>query len=493
MRHETRDERGVSRERSNRSESHVSNLTSDVSFHMSPDDFRRYGYEVIDWVADYLDTVDDRPITPAVEPGEIRAMLPATAPEQPEPFDAILRDLDEIVMPGITHWQSPGWFAYFPANTSPPSILGELVSAGLGVQGMLWSTSPAATEVEEVVADWLVDMLGLPESWKTTGPGGGVIQMSASDSTHMALVVARDRVSGDPGKMVVYASEQAHSSIEKGARVAGYGHVRLVAVDDRYAMRPDALEVAIETDVMAGLTPAAVVSAVGTTGTTAVDPVRAIGEVARFHGLWHHVDAAYAGTAMTCPEFRHHQDGLELVDSYTFNPHKWMFTNFDCSLFYVADRKPLIQALSILPPYLRNEASESGEVIDYRDWHVPLGRRFRALKLWFVLRSYGVEGIRHHVREHVALAAALADRVEAHPSLELIAPTEFGLVSFLHVDGNEVTDALTDAINESGWAYVTPSTIDGRRFIRVSIGQTNTTEEHVDRLWALIQQVASSK
>ena len=460
---------------------------------MSPDDFRRYGYEVIDWVADYLDTVDDRPITPAVEPGEIRAMLPATAPEQPEPFDAILRDLDEIVMPGITHWQSPGWCAYFPANTSPPSILGELVSAGLGVQGMLWSTSPAATEVEEVVADWLVDMLGLPESWKTTGPGGGVIQMSASDSTHMALVVARDRVSGDPGKMVVYASEQAHSSIEKGARVAGYGHVRLVAVDDRYAMHPDALEVAIETDVMAGLTPAAVVSAVGTTGTTAVDPVRAIGEVARFHGLWHHVDAAYAGTAMTCPEFRHHQDGLELVDSYTFNPHKWMFTNFDCSLFYVADRKPLIQALSILPPYLRTEDSESGEVIDYRDWHVPLGRRFRALKLWFVLRSYGVEGIRHHVREHVALAAALADRVEAHPSLELIAPTEFGLVSFLHVDGNEVTDALTDAINESGWAYVTPSTIDGRRFIRVSIGQTNTTEEHVDRLWALIQQVASSK
>ena len=489
MRHETRDERGVSRERSNRSESHVSNLTSDVSFHMSPDDFRRYGYEVIDWVADYLDTVDDRPITPAVEPGEIRAMLPATAPEQPEPFDAILRDLDEIVMPGITHWQSPGWFAYFPANTSPPSILGELVSAGLGVQGMLWSTSPAATEVEEMVADWLVDMLGLPESWKTTGPGGGVIQMSASDSTHMALVVARDRVSGDPGKMVVYASEQAHSSIEKGARIAGYGHVRLVAVDDRYAMRPDALEVAIEADVMAGLTPAAVVSAVGTTGTTAVDPVRAIGEVARFHGLWHHVDAAYAGTAMTCPEFRHHQDGLELVDSYTFNPHKWMFTNFDCSLFYVADRKPLIQALSILPPYLRNEASGFGEVIDYRDWHVPLGRRFRALKLWFVLRSYGVEGIRHHVRKHVALAAALADRVEAHPSLELIAPTEFGLVSFLHVDGNEVTDALTDAINESGWAYVTPSTIDGRRFIRVSIGQTNTTEEHVGRLWALIQQV----
>ncbi|MEA2024457.1 MAG: pyridoxal-dependent decarboxylase [Actinomycetota bacterium] len=457
---------------------------------MSTDDFRRYGYEVIDWIADYLDSVDDRPIISEVKPGQIRAMLPDAAPEQPEPFDAVLRDLDEIVMPGITHWQSPGWFAYFPANTSPPSILGELVAAGLGVQGMLWSTSPAATEVEEVVADWLVDLLGLPESWKTTGPGGGVIQMSASDSTHTALVVARDRSSGDPGKMVVYASEQAHSSIEKGSRVAGYGHVRLVPVDGRYAMQADALQGAIEEDIAAGLNPVAVVSAVGTTGTTAVDPVRAIGEIARSHDLWHHVDAAYAGTAMTCPEFRHHQEGLELADSYTFNPHKWMFTNFDCSLFYVADRRPLIEALSILPPYLRDEASESGEVIDYRDWHVPLGRRFRALKLWFVLRSYGAEGIRHHVREHVALAASLAERVENHPTLEMIAPTPFGLVSFRHIDGDEATDALADAINGSGWAYVTPSTIDGRRFVRVSIGQTNTTKEHVDRLWGLIERVA---
>ena len=462
-------------------------------YHMSSDDFRRYGYEVIDWVADYLDSVEDRPITPAIEPGEIRSMLPDAAPEQPEPFDAILRDLDEIVMPGITHWQSPGWFAYFPANTSPPSILGELVTAGLGVQGMLWSTSPAATEIEEVVANWLVDMLGLPESWKTTGPGGGVIQMSASDSTHTALVVARERSSGDPGKMVAYASEQAHSSIEKGARVAGYGHMRLVAVDDRFAMRADALEAAMEADVAAGLIPVAVVSAVGTTATTAVDPIRAIGEIALFHGLWHHVDAAYAGTAMTCPELRHYQDGLELADSYTFNPHKWMFTNFDCSLFYVADRGPLIETLSILPPYLRNKASESGEVIDYRDWHVPLGRRFRALKLWFVLRSYGVEGIRHHVREHLSLAADLAERIESNPRLELIAPTPFGLVSFRHTEGNQATDALAEAINGTGWAYVTPSTIEGRTFIRVSIGQTNTTAEHVDRLWELIEEVVSGE
>ncbi len=457
------------------------------SYHMSPEDFRRYGHELVEWVANYMETVSERPVISTVEPGSIRAKLPAAAPEQPETFDAVLRDLDEIVMPGITHWQSPGWFGYFPANTSPPSILGELVSAGLGVQGMLWATSPAATEVEEVVADWLVDLLELPVGWKTTGPGGGVIQMSASDSTHTALVVARERADGEIGRMVAYASEQAHSSIEKGARVAGFGHTRFIPVDEEFAMQPDALKCAIESDLADGFVPAVVVSAVGTTGTTAVDPVRAIGEITRLYGLWHHVDAAYAGTAMICPEFRHHQDGLELVDSYTFNPHKWMFTNFDCSLFYVADRVPLLEALSILPPYLLNTATESGQVIDYRDWHVPLGRRFRALKLWFVLRSYGAEGLRHHVREHVALAVELAGRIEQHSRLELVAPAPFGLVSFRHVDGDAATDGLAEEINNSGWAYVTPSKLDGRSFIRVSIGQTNTTAEHVDRLWEMIE------
>jgi len=460
------------------------------SYHMSPEEFRRYGHDIVEWVANYMETVSERPVVSTVAPGDIRAKLPAAAPEEPEPFDAVMRDLDDVVMPGITHWQSPGWFGYFPANSSPPSILGELVSAGLGVQGMLWATSPAATEIEEVVADWLVDLLGLPEGWKTTGPGGGVIQMSASDSTHTALVVARERAGGDIGRMVAYASEQAHSSIEKGARVAGFGHTRFIPVDEHFAVRPDAFEAAVEADLATGLIPVVVVSAVGTTGTTAIDPIRAIGEIARFHRLWHHVDAAYAGTAMICPEFRHHQDGLELVDSYTFNPHKWMFTNFDCSLFYVADRTPLLEAMSILPPYLLNKATESGQVIDYRDWHVPLGRRFRALKLWFVLRSYGAEGLRHHVREHVALAEELADRIEQHPRLDLVAPTPFGLVSFRHVDGDEATDALAEKINNSGWAYVTPSKLDGKSFIRVSIGQTNTTAEHVDRLWTLVETAA---
>lgn len=465
------------------------------SYHLSVDEFRTQGHAVIDWLADYLATVEQRPVLAQVAPGEIRARLPERAPEQPESLAAILRDLEDIILPGITHWQSPGWFAFFPANSSPPAVLGELVAAGLGVQGMLWSTSPACTELESHVLDWLVDLTGAPRSWKTSvGPGGGVLQMSASDSTHTALVVAREeakRRGVTAADLVVYASNQAHSSIEKGARVAGYEHLRLIDVDEHLALRPAALAAEVRDDLVGGLTPAIVVSTVGTTGTTAVDPVRAVGEIAREHGLWHHVDAAYAGTAMLCPELRHHQDGLELVDSYTWNPHKWMFTNFDCSVYWVADRRPLIESMSITPAYLRNAASDSGEVIDYRDWHVPLGRRFRALKLWFVLRSYGAEGLRHHVREHLRLARELTDRVEADPRLELVAPTTFAMVSFRHRDGDAATTALAAAVNGSGHSAVTPSKLpDGRAFIRVSIGQTRTEARHVDRLWQLIDGAA---
>ena len=434
-------------------------------YHMSPEDFRRHGHSVVDWIADYLAEVEDLPITPDVEPGDIRAMLPATAPEQPEPFEAILADLDRVVMPGVVHWQSPGWFGYFPANSSGPGILGDLISTGLGQQGMLWSTSPACTEIETVVLDWLVDLLGLPVTWRTDGPGGGVIQMSASDSTHTALVVARHRAeaTADPADLVAYASAQAHFSIEKGARIAGYRHLRLVDVDSTYAMDPVELRRAVETDVGAGLVPAFVCSTVGTTGTTAVDPVRRVADVAGDHRMWHHVDAAYAGTAMILPELRHHQDGVDLVDSYTFNPHKWMFTNFDCSVLWVADRRPLLDALSIRSPIMRNRATDTAGVIDYRNWHVPLGRRFRALKLWFVLRSYGAEGIRHHVRRHLELAGDLSDRVDSDPRLVLVAPTLFGLVSFRHVDGDEATAVVAAAVNGSGRYHVTSSQLDGRR------------------------------
>ncbi len=461
-------------------------------YHMTPEDFRLKGYAVIDWLADYMETVADADIMPKVAPGAIGARIPAAAPEGPEPFEHIMSDLDEVVRPGLVHWQSPGWFAYFPANTSPPSILGDLVSSGLGQQGMLWSTSPACTEIENAVVDWMVDLLGLPSGWKTSGPGGGVIQMTASDSTHTALVVARNQQAARSPieRMVVYTSAQAHSSVEKGARIVGVPHTRLIPVDDQLAMRPEALAAAIANDLEAGYHPILVASTVGTTGTSAVDPLDSIGVVAREHGLWHHVDAAYAGSAMICPEFRIHQPGLDMVDSYTTNPHKWMFTNFDCSLFYVADRTSLIETMSIMPPYLRNPASDEGHVIDYRDWHVPLGRRFRALKLWFVLRSYGAEGIRHHIRHHVQLAKELEKRLSADDRFELVAPVPFALVTFRLTAGNDATDAVVDTINASGHSYVTPSKLGDMSIIRVSVGQTTTDREHVNRLWQVIDGAA---
>ena len=324
------------------------------------------------------------------------------------------------------------------------------------------------------------------------GPGGGVIQMSASDATHTMLVVARhqqqDRARSED--MVVYVSNQAHFSIQKGCTVAGIGHCRLIDVDEAYAMDPSALEAAIQADLAAGLLPIAVVTAVGATGTTAIDPLEAVSAIAEEHGLWHHVDAAYAGTAMLCEEFRVHQPGLDRVDSYTFNPHKWMMVNFDCNVLWVADRTPLLDTLSILPPIMRNAATDAGAVVDYRDWHVPLGRRFRALKLWWVVRSYGAEGLRAFVREHVRLADDFAARIDADDRFALFAPHPFGLVCFTHVDGNEATRTLATAINASGKAAVTPSELDGTAFIRVSIGQTYQTERHVDALWDLVDSFA---
>jgi len=454
---------------------------SDESFHMDPDEFRRHGHAVVDWIADYMERVGELPVTPDVAPGEIAARLPAQAPEEPEDFAAILRDLDEIVLPGITHWQSPGWFAYFPANTSGPSILAELAAAGLGVQGMLWATSPACTEIELRVVDWLVELLGLPRHFThADGPGGGSIQMSASDATHLVHVVARGR--GD----VAYCSDQAHASVARGARIAGLEVRKLATTPHAYALDPGVLRRAVLEDLDRGLRPAIVTSAIGTTGTGAVDPIDAIADVAQEHGLWHHVDAAWAGSAMVLAEQRVHQRGVERVDSYTFNPHKWLFTNFDCNVLWWADRAPLLDTLSDTPPYLRNAASDSGAVTDLRDWQVPLGRRFRALKLWWVLRSYGARGLRHHVAEHIALATDLAARVDGHPALAHVAPRSFALVSFRHVDGNAATDALAAAINATGHSQVTASALGDTRFIRVSIGQTHTTAVHVDRLWDTI-------
>jgi aromatic-L-amino-acid decarboxylase len=453
---------------------------------VTPDEFRRHGHAVVDWVARYMAEVGEYPVVSQVEPGAVRARLPAHPPEEPEPFERILADLDEVILPGITHWQSPSFFAYFPANASGPAILGDLVSAGLGVQGMLWATSPACTELETHVLDWLAELLGLPETFA----GNGVIQDTASSAILCALLAARERAAD--GALTVYTSTQAHSAVEKAVRIAGLGtdRLRLVDVDDAYAMRPDALERRIAEDRAAGATPCLVVATVGTTSSTAVDPVPAIGKICRRERVWLHIDAAYAGSAAVCPEMRWIHDGLDLADSYCMNPHKWLLTNFDCSAFYVADRAALLGALSILPEFLRNAASASGAVVDYRDWQVPLGRRFRALKLWFVLRAYGAEGLRRHVRHHIALAREFASWVAADDRFEVVAPHPFGLVCFRALAGDAVSEGVVERVNASGRAYLSHTRLDGRYTIRLAIGAPATGREHVAAAWDAIRDAA---
>ncbi|MFQ5616566.1 MAG: aminotransferase class V-fold PLP-dependent enzyme [Anaerolineales bacterium] len=473
--------------------------------HLTPTQFRQYGHQVIDWIAGYYERLEEFPVLSQVAPGKIRANLPDTPPEQGEPFPAILADVERVLLPGITHWQSPNFFAYFPANTSGPAILGDLLSAGLGVQGMIWATSPACTELETHVLDWLTDMLALPKKFKSAESGGGVLQDTASSASLCALLAARERATNfasnehgcggtsSGGTLVAYTSTQAHSSIEKAMGVAGMGraNLRLIPVDEDFAMRPEALARQIAADRDAGRVPCFVSATVGTTSSNAIDPLPEIGRICREAGLWLHVDAAMSGTAALCPEFRYIHAGLEYADSYTFNPHKWMFTNFDCNVFYVADRAALINTLSILPEYLRNQATESGAVIDYRDWHIPLGRRFRALKLWFVIRHYGVEGLRHHVREHVRLAQQFAGWVREHPDFELAAPVPLNLVCFRHTGGEAVNRALMESLNRSGNLYLTHTALNGEFTLRMSIGGTNTEARHIEQAWVRIRETAA--
>jgi aromatic-L-amino-acid decarboxylase len=470
-------------------------MSGSDSFLVNPEYLRRHGHEIVDWVSGYLTRLESYPVLATTVPGEIAAMLPRSAPEEPEPFEAVLADLDRIVLPGTTHWQSPGFFGFFPASASPPAILGELVTAGLGVNGMVWATSPACTELETVVLDWLVELLGLPVRFRSETPGGGVIQDSASSATLCALLAARDRAihrGAALGDLCVYTSVEAHSSVPKGARVAGFPieRLRLIAVDETFAMDLAALESAIRTDREAGLVPCCVVATAGTTSSMAFDPIRAIGELCRDEQAWLHVDAAMAGSAAVCPELRTQHDGLELADRDAFNQHKWRLTDFDCDCFYVADRASLIDALSITPEYLRNDASESGAVIDYRDWQVPLGRRFRALKLWFVLRAYGGEGLRRHVREHVRLSSWFTEHVAADARFELCAPPVLNLTCFRHVGGDEVSERLLNDLNATGRVFLSHTRLAGRYVIRCCIGGTWTTERHVEMLWRLIDELA---
>jgi aromatic-L-amino-acid/L-tryptophan decarboxylase len=467
-----------------------------MSLHMPSEEFRRHGHAMIDWIADYLDGIEQYPVLAQVQPGEVRAQLPAHPPHTGEPFEAMMADVERIILPGITHWQSPSFFAFFPANTSGPAILGELLSAGLGVQGMIWATSPACTEVETHVLDWVVEMLGLPDRFRSTGLGGGVIQDSASSAALCALLAGRERASafasnraGCDGRLIAYTSNQAHSSIEKAAKIAGIGseQLRLIGVDAAFGMNPAELEQRILADKAAGLIPCFVSATIGTTSSGAVDPLPEIGRICQEHGIWLHVDAAWAGTAALCPEFRGMQIGLELADSYCFNPHKWMFTNFDCTCFYVADRKALIDTLSILPEYLKNAATASGAVIDYRDWQVSLGRRFRALKLWFVIRHYGVEGLQSLIRQHVALAEQFVAWVRADARFELAAPPRLSLICLRLKNDDAGTQQLLERLNAAGEVYLTGTKLAGQYAIRVNIGQTHTELRHVQGLWEALK------
>lgn len=476
-------------------------MTDTKNFHMTPEEFRQHGHAVVDWIADYYSKIESFPVLSGLQPGQVRATLPANPPAKGEAFDTILADVEKLILPGVSHWQSPNFFAYFPCNASGPAILGDLLSSGLGVQGMLWATSPACTELETHVLDWLIQMMGLPEKFLSTSTGGGVIQDTASSASLCALLAGRERATnyasnakGCDGKLVAYCSTQTHSSVEKAAKIAGLGaeNLRAIAVDDTFAMRADVLARQIAQDKAAGLLPCFVCATVGTTSSNAIDPVPEIARICREHGIWLHVDAAMSGTAALCPELRHIHQGLESADSYCFNPHKWMFTNFDCDCFYVADRKALIQTLSVLPEYLRNQATESGAVIDYRDWQIPLGRRFRALKLWFVIRHYGAEGLQHHVRQHVALAQQLAEWVMEDSRFELAAPAPLNLVCFRLKGGDRANQALLDRLNRSGHLYLTHTKLNDRFTLRLCVGQTNTQARHVERAWRRIQEEAGA-
>lgn len=477
---------------------------------MTPEEFRRHGHAIVDWIADYRARVAERPVMAQTVPGEIKARLPQSPPDQPEPFERLLEDLDTVVAPGLSHWQHPQFFGYFPCNGTLASVLGDYVSTGLGVLGLAWQSSPALTEVEEVATDWLRQMVGLGDDWQ------GVIQDTASTSTLLALISARERATGyglargglqaEPHALVVYTSEYSHSSVDKAALLAGFGreNIRHIACDASYAMRADALAAAIADDRAAGRVPCAVVATTGTTTTTALDPVRAIAEVLRgqasdenVRGLtpapvWLHVDAAMAGSAMVLPECRWMWDGVEAADSVVLNPHKWLGAAFDCSVYYVKDAEHLVRVMSTNPSYLQSAAD--GRVKNYRDWGIPLGRRFRALKLWFLIREQGVSGLQARLRRDLENARWLADQVAAAPGWRLLAPVPLQTLCVRHEPPGLPAEALDrhtqawcDRLNRSGQVYLTPATLDGRWMVRVSVGAEQTERPHVERLWAAMQ------
>jgi aromatic-L-amino-acid/L-tryptophan decarboxylase len=465
-----------------------------------PETFRAEALAFVDWASRYLTQVEQYPVRAQVAPGEFRAQLPSAPPLEAESADRIIEDLDRLVVPALTHWQSPNFFGYFPANHSTPSIMAELVSATLGVQGMLWITSPACTELETHMLDWLVDLCELPANFKSSGAGGGVLQDSASSGLLCALLAARERTTngasnlrGCRGDLTIYGSTQTHSSLEKAVMVAGLGReqLRKIPVDARFAMDLTALEHQITLDRAAGFTPMFVCATLGSTSSMAFDPLTGIGQLCSAEGIWLHVDAALAGSAAVCPEFRSLLRGMEYANSYSFNPHKWLLTNFDCSCLYVSDREALIAALSITPEYLRNTATERGEVLDYRDWQIPLGRRFRALKLWFVIRRYGVHGLQTHIRSQVALTQEFEDWVRSDANFEIAAPVALNLVCFRYRADDKFNQSLLEALNASGDLFLSHTVLNDRFTLRMCVGQPRTERHHVMAAWQKIVALAS--
>ncbi len=469
---------------------------------MTPEEFRKYGHQLIDWIADYRTRAAELPVMSRAAPGEIRAQLPAGVPDQPEPFENILQDLEKIVLPGLSHWQHPDFFGYFPSNGLLASVLGDYASTGLGVLGLSWQSSPALTEVEEVVTDWMRQMTGLSGAWS------GVIQDTASTCTLVALLCARERSSNyslgrgglqaEPRPLVVYTSAHSHSSVDKAALLAGFGrdNVRVVEHDDAYAMRPNALDAAIRQDLETGRKPCAVVATTGSTASTALDPVAGIASIAQRHGIWLHVDAAMAGSAMILPECRWMWDGIEGADSLVLNAHKWLGAAFDCSLYYVRDPQHLIRVMSTNPSFLQTAVDD--RVKNLRDWGLPLGRRFRALKLWFLIREQGVERLRKRLRRDMENAQWLAAEIRSAPDWRVLAPVPLQTVCVRHepagLEGEALdrhTLAWVNRVNHSGCAYLTPAILDGRWMVRISIGAEPTERGHVASLWRVIQQEAA--
>ena len=468
---------------------------------MNPDEFRRAGHEIVDWIADYLRDIERQTVVPDVQPGDIRRRLPSSPPLRSESIDRLFADFRKLIVPAMTHWGHPGFFAYFPAMTSPPSILAEMLTAGLGAQCMSWQTSPAATELEQVTMDWLRLMIGLPATFT------GVIQDTASTATLVALLTARERATQGAAnakglaavgpRLAVYTSRERHSSVDKAVKIAGYGldQLRLIEVDDAYAMQPQALRDAIERDVADGIVPACIVATIGTTSSTGVDSLPAIADLAEAHGAWLHVDAAYAGSAALLPEKRAHFAGMERADSVLFNPHKWMLVNFDCTAYFVRDVGALLRTFSANPEYLRT--THDAEVVNYRDWGIPLGRRFRALKLWWVIRSYGVEGLQAIIRSHCDWAAEFAGWLQSDDRFELMAPVPFALVCFRlrnqpgerDADADARTRALLEQANATGRVFFTHTLLAGRYTIRMSIGARATERRHVVETWEMLREM----